>query len=217
MDGDLPKRDYFTDNFSPKLSAEDGAIHTVIAGRMIGISGSDLAVLAKNNIHIHLYTENYFDDRAKENIHRFRIAPKHFHIHSHVAADNWTKVFSQYDAGWLHCLQSHNQGDLARVCWDDMNMPARMGTYAAAALPVILYNNAGNIVATQDIIQKLDIGVFFNDYYELSLKLRDKNRMKVLRNNALENRDIFCFDHYVSDLILLFRKAINIKRNEQIS
>jgi len=39
MDGDLPKRDCFKNNLSPKLSAKDGAIHTVIAGRMIGISG----------------------------------------------------------------------------------------------------------------------------------------------------------------------------------
>ncbi len=212
MDGDLPKRDYFKSDFSPKLSAKDGAIHTVIAGRMIGISGSDLAILAQNNIHIHLYTENYHEDRAKENINRFKIAPKHFHVHAHVAADKWTKELSQYDAAWLHCLESQNNGDLLKVAWDDMNMPARMGTYAVAALPVILYDNTGHIVATQDMIQKLDIGIFFRDFLELANKLKDKERMEVLSKNALKNREVFCFDSYVPELISLFRKAISIKK-----
>ncbi len=37
------------------------------------------------------------NNREKENLHRFRMAPKHFH--DHVSADNWTKELSQYDAG----------------------------------------------------------------------------------------------------------------------
>ena len=95
MDGDLPKMDNFKDDFSPKLSAQDGEIHTVIAGRMIGISDTDLKVFVNNNIHIHLYTENYYNDRARENIQRFRTAPNHFHVHPHVSADNWTKELSR--------------------------------------------------------------------------------------------------------------------------
>jgi hypothetical protein len=37
MDGDLPKADYFTNDFSPLLSDSDNAIHTVIPGRPVGI------------------------------------------------------------------------------------------------------------------------------------------------------------------------------------
>lgn len=214
MDGDLPKRDCFKNDFSPKLSAKDGAIHTVVAGRMIGVSGNDLAILAQNDVHVHLYTENYFADRARENIHRFQIAPKHFHVHAHVAADNWTKELSQYDAGWLHCLQSQNNGSLLKAAWDDMNIPVRINTYMAAGLPVILYNNANHIVATQDIVQRFDIGVLFSDCVELSRKLEDAHRMEALRSNVLKNREWFCFDYHVPELVSLFRKAIKIKRKE---
>lgn len=212
MDGDLPKKDYFNTDFSPKLSSKDGAIHTVIAGRMIGISGDDLAVLAQNNIHIHLYTENYYNDRAKENVHRFQVAPKHFHIHPHVSADNWTRELSQYDAGWLHSLLSQNNGDLLKTAWDDMNIPARISTYAAAGLPVILYNNADHIVATQALAQKLDIGIFFNNYLELSHSLKNTEHIKQLTDNMLHHRKLFSFDYYVPQLIQLFREIIKIKK-----
>lgn len=211
MDGDLPKKDYFKDNFSPKLSAQDGAIHTVIAGRMIGISSSDLIIFAQNNIHIHLYTENYFNDRARENVHRFQIAPNHFHVHPHVSADNWTKEFSQYDAGWLHNLRSQNNSNMLRMLWDDMNIPARISSYASAGLPVILYDNAEHVVATQNIAKKLDVGVFFHDSYELSNKLKDKERVQQLTDNMIRNRELFSFDYYVPQLVQLFRDIIKLK------
>lgn len=212
MDGDLPKKEYFKDNYSPKLSMKDGAVHTVIAGRMIGISGNDLSILAKNNVHIHLYTENYYSDRAKETALRLRIAPNHFHVHPHVAAENWTEEFSQYDAGWLHCLKSQNNGDLLKMTWDDMNIPARINTYAAAGLPVIMYNNGNHNVAVQDMVQKLDIGIFFNDFLELSDSLKDKTKMNILKSNILKNRYLFCFDYYVPELISFFRMVINVKK-----
>lgn len=211
MDGDLPKADNFKNDFSPKLSAQDGEIHTVIAGRMIGISDTDLKVFVNNNIHIHLYTENYYNDRARENIQRFRIAPNHFHVHPHVSADNWTKELSQYDAGWLHCLKSNNGGDQLKMLWDDMNIPARISTYASAGLPVILYDNTGHIVATQDIATKLDIGIFFKDVQELSTKLKDRIRMQQLTENMIHNRKLFSFDYYVPQLIQLFRDIIKMK------
>lgn len=213
MDGDLPKKDCFKNDFSPKLSAKDGAIHTVITGRMIGISNSDLAILAQNNIHVHLYTENYYDNREKTNAYCSKSAPDHFHIHPHVTADNWTKEFSQYDAGWLHCLKSQNNGDMLNMVWDDLNIPARISLYAAAGLPVILYDNADHVVATQDIAKKLDIGIFFSDFHELSLNLKNGERLKTLTNNMLLNRELFCFDHYVSQLIQLFRGIIEMKNN----
>ena len=140
MDGDLPKKDYFKDDFSSKLSSRDGAVHTLIAGRMIGISNDDLSVLVRNNIHIHLYTENYHACKEKAMVRYMQIAPKHFHIHSHVSADTWTKEFSQYDAGWLHCFKSCDNSDFER----------------------------------------LDVGIFFHDFYELSNKLKEQMKVKHL-------------------------------------
>lgn len=215
MDGDLPKQNYFKNDFSPKLSSKDGAIHTVVAGRMIGISVDDLSILAQNNVHVHLYTENYHTGRDRGNQQRLRIAPKHFHVHSHIAADNWTKELSQYDAGWLHSLQSRNNGDLLKVSWDDLNIPARISTYAAAGLPVILHDNTGHLVATQQLVQRLNIGIFFNNYFELSCKLKNEVRMKELANNMLNKREVFSFDYYVPQLIRLFRDIIK-KHKTQI-
>ena len=215
MDGDLPKGDYFKNDFSPKLSVQDGAVHTVVTGRMIGISGDDLVFLAQNNIHVHLYTENYHNNREKENLHRLRIAPKHFHVHDHVSADNWTKELSQYDAGWLHCLQSHNNGDLLKASWDDLNIPARISTYAAAGLPVILRDNSGHIVATQELVKKLHIGVLFNNYFELSYRLKNKIMIKELTDNMLKCRNTFSFDYYVPRLIQLFKDTIK-EQNMQL-
>ncbi len=214
MDGDLPKKDYFTNNFSSKLSAQDGAVHTLIAGRMIGISNNDLSVLVRNNIHIHLYTENYHTCKEKAIMRYLQIAPKHFHIHPHVSADNWTKEFSQYDAGWLHCFKSRNHGDLMKATWDDLNIPARISTYAAAGLPVIFPDNSKHIAATQEIAKSLDVGIFFRDFYELSDRLKEQARMKQLTDNMLRSREIFSFDHYVPQLVQLFRDAIRIKKQQ---
>lgn len=58
MDGDLPKWEFGNNNFSGKLSGIDGQIHTVCAGRPIGI---DYCELARRKMHIHIYGNN-FDD-----------------------------------------------------------------------------------------------------------------------------------------------------------
>lgn len=205
MDGDLPKKDYFKDDFSAKLSAQDGAVHTVVAGRMIGISDRDLSVLVENNIHIHLYTENYHTSKEKSVSCYRQIAPKHFHVHSHVSADSWTEVFSQYDAGWLHCFRSQNNGDLSKATWDDLNIPARISAYAAAGLPVILPDYSAHIVATHEVTKNLGVGISFHTFGELAKKLMDRKQMKEVTDNMIRNRELFCFDYYVPQLIQLFR------------
>lgn len=215
MDGDLPKQDYFKDNFSTKLSATDGAVHTVVAGRMIGISNTDMETLAQHNIHVHLYTENYHNGRDKK-IHRYmQIAPKHFHTHAHAAADEWTKEFSQYDAGWLHCLQSHNNGDLFKASWDDLNIPARISAYAAAGLPVILFNNSHHIVATQELVEKLGIGLFFSNSIELATKLKERPLVENATQNMIRYRETFSFDYYVPQLNKLFNEIVTLSKTQQ--
>lgn len=215
MDGDLPKIDYFKDNFSPKLSSIDGEVHTIVAGRMIGISDKDLRTLAENKVHIHLYTENYHASRQAETLHYKQVAGKYFHTHSHCAASDWTQEFSQYDAGWLHCLPSSNGGNLQKASWDDLNLPARISTYAAAGIPLIMQDTPGNIVATKTCVQQLNIGVLFNDYLELSEKLKDKRLMLELRTQILKHRNLFSFDYYVPELIKVFKKAIELKKQEK--
>lgn len=215
LDGDLPHKDFFTDDFSPKLSATEGGVHTVVAGRMIGINVNDMQALADNNIHLHLYTESYHQ-KNKDIINQLKNNfPNHFHIHSHCRNSNWVSEFSKYDAGWLHLFNSSNNGNIALAGWDDLNIPARISVLAAAGLPVIQKDNNGHIVATQSIAKKFNFGIFYNDYNELSKKLKDKKTIKDLTKNIITKRNYFNFDNHVPSLINFFRLTIVSKNNER--
>lgn len=96
--------------------------------------------------------------------------------------------------------------------WNDLNMPARMNTLAAAGLPMIQMNNEGHIVGMQSRIKKDDLGVFFNTYEELAEKLHDKERMKQIRANVRKHRFSFSFDYYVPELVALFHQVIQSKK-----
>ncbi|MDQ3947214.1 MAG: glycosyltransferase, partial [Actinomycetota bacterium] len=55
LDGDLPKADCFTDDTSPRLGDADGDVHTVAAGRPLGLDAGVIGRLAAAGIHVHLY------------------------------------------------------------------------------------------------------------------------------------------------------------------
>ena len=208
MDGDLPKADYFKDNFSKKLSDGSDEIHTVVAGRLIGLSKEGFEVLVGNKIHVHLYLENYFDSNGRI-IESFRNKhPNYFHYHPHVAAELWTEEFSKFDAGWLHCCNSFNFGNLTIATWDDLNMPARMNTYAAAGIPFIIPANNNSIVASRDFATELGVAIAFESYEVLAKKLRQEVKTRKCAHNMMLHRMKFSFDYYVPQLIKLFRLSI---------
>lgn len=206
MDGELPKMDYFKKTFSPKLSDNIGGIHTVVTGRMIGISEDDIKDLAHKDIHIHLYTQNYYDGNNRESF--VKLAPNHFHVHQHVFADKWTEELSQYDAGWLHCHKSINGGNMLMTNWDDLNLPARIATYAAAGLPIILPDNTGNAVASNMIAEKYGVGLVYKDKDDLICLLQDEVKTRRHANNMMKNRMEFSFDYHVPRLVKFFRSII---------
>lgn len=212
LDGDLPKIDYFTDDFSELLSEQDGEIHTVVPGRIVGIELKDIRTLANYGIHIHLYTENYYEAKDSFNKEAQRLAPSHFHLHPHCSARQWVKEFSKYDAGWLHCFDSHNNGKIESAGWNDLNLPARINTLAAAGLPIIQKRNKGHLVAMKSCLEKENMGIFFDKIEELALILKDKEHMKNIRNNVLNQRKLFSFDHHINDLIDFFKKVIELKK-----
>jgi hypothetical protein len=96
--------------------------------------------------------------------------------------------------------------------WDDLNYPARMATLAVAGLPMLQRNNSEHIVATQTLVKKMDLGLFFDDLKDLGTLLRDKERMEELRKNVWANRHHFCFDNHVETLVNFFRKVMNSKK-----
>jgi hypothetical protein len=208
LDGDLPKRDWFTDDRSPLLSASDGEVHTVVPGRPIGVHPGTVAELAHAAVHLHFYGD-FTQGQWREWIERARIvAPRHLHLHANVNQAEWVREFSQYDAGWLHAFESQNGGELRRANWDDLNCPARISALAMGGVPMIQRDNAGSIVATQALVRRLELGVFYRSIDELGALLYDHAAMASLRERVWSQRFEFCFDTHVPRLVDFFRTAI---------
>jgi hypothetical protein len=184
LDGDLPKREWFEGATSPLLSALDGEPHTVVPGRPIGLHPHTVAELAQQGIHLHFYGD-FTQGQWREWIARAQgLAPRHLHLHANVTQDRWVDEFSRYDAGWLHCFNSRNGGEIRRADWDDLNLPARIATLAMAGVPMIQRDNGGAIVAAQALVRAHDIGLFYREIDELGAQLREPARMAGLRDRV---------------------------------
>jgi hypothetical protein len=164
--------------------------------------------LARHGIHLHFYGD-FTQGQWRGWIDQVRaLAPRHLHLHANVAQDRWVEEFSRYDAGWLHCFTSRNGGELARADWDDLNLPARIATLAAAGLPMIQRDNAGAVVAAQTLARRLDIGLFYDEIDDLADRLREPARMADLRANTWRQRESFAFDTHVPVLLGFFREVM---------
>lgn len=217
LDGDLPKADWFYDSQSIKLSAKDGEIHTVMPGRPIGVDPEDMKIFTNSKIHFHFYgnfLQGFYTDWLMA---ASRSGTKYLHLHSYCDQAGWVKEFSQYDAGWLHCFESKNNGELIQAGWDDLNYPVRISLYAMAGLPMIQKDNEGHLVASQSLTKHLDVGVFFKSYEDLANHLTNKERLKELQKNTWNKRKYFCFDHHVDELIGFFREVISRKKTRPFS
>jgi hypothetical protein len=213
LDGDLPKRDWFEGRNVPLLSAVDGEPHTVVPGRPIGLHPHLVEELGRQGVHLHFYGD-FTQGQWRDWIDRVReLAPRHLHLHANVDQACWVEEFSRYDAGWLHAFASQNGGELRRANWDDLNYPARIATLAAAGLPMIQRANPDAIVASQALAQRLGIGLFFDTVGELAGQLRDHAQMQRVRDRVWGQRDQFCFDTHVPQLVAFFRLVIDAARS----
>jgi glycosyltransferase involved in cell wall biosynthesis len=208
LDGDLPKREWFENERSPRLSAADGEIHTVVPGRPIGLHPETVAELARHRIHLHFYGD-FTHGQWREWITRTNAMASGFlHLHPHVDQDGWVTEFSRYDAGWLHAFRSDNRGDLHRANWDDLNVPARMATLAAAGLPMIQADNDGSVVAIQSLSRAMNLGPMFCSIDHLATQLHDPIRMDAYRESVWSQRHTFAFDTHADRLITFFRRIL---------
>ncbi len=219
LDGDLPKADWFVDadrQHVPLTRTTDGAFHTVVPGRPVGLSPELMQELAAHNIHLHFYGDFTQGQWSKWIEKVTGLVPDHLHLHTQVNQEGWDAEFSRYDAGWLHFMKSENAGDVRRATWDDLNYPARLATLVAAGLPVLQYDNTGASVATQTLVRDLDIGLFFTTMQALRDQLEDQPRMQQLRNNVWASRKLFTFDYHADDLIAFFRRVIERKQSKSL-
>lgn len=211
LDGDLPLRRHAEGPCAPRLADADGAIHTVVPGRPIGLHPPEVAALAREDVHLHFYGD-YTHGQWRDWIRGCReLAPRHLHLHPHVAQDGWRAEFSRYDAGWLHAFDSANGGEIRRANWDDLNLPARMATLAASGLPMIQRDNSGAIVATQTLVRELGAGLFYRSIPELAAQLRDRPALDAVRQRVEAARARFCFDTHVPGLIAFFRRVMALE------
>lgn len=208
LDGDLPKRDWFEQPRPQRFSERDGAIHTVVPGRPIGLHPHVVAELAAQGIHLHFYgdfTQGQWRTWIEEVRRR---VDGYLHLHSNVDQDRWVREFGQYDAGWLHYFKSDNRGEILRANWDDLNYPARMATLAVAGVPLLQRNNSDALVATQTIARERDLGLFFTDMPDLAGQLGDRPRLAQIGDNVWRERDQFMFDTHADRLIAFFHDVI---------
>jgi hypothetical protein len=208
LDGDLPKRDWFQQERSPLLSDADGEIHTVVAGRPIGLHPWTVGELAEQRIHLHFYGDFTQGQWVTWIEKARRVANGHLHLHPNVDQERWVTELSQYDAGWLHRFRSRNGGDLRRADWDDLNYPARIATLAMAGLPFLQHDNRDSVVAMQTLARRYDVGLFFTSMAHLREQLLDKPRMTQIRDNVWRERGQWMFDTHVETLVGFFRTVI---------
>jgi hypothetical protein len=198
MDGDLPKRDWLSDDRSPRLSEGDGEIHTAVVGRAVGLDATFLAELGARGVHTHFHGQvsrpgpggdwHELADAAR------RLAPGYIHVHPAVEPNSWVSLLSRYDAGWLHRVRSANHGDLRRATWDDLNTPARLPVLLAAGLPPLVQRNAGHRVAVERIVNNIGAGVTFDNVDELVALLEAEATSRLLSETAWSVRERFTFD-----------------------
>ncbi|AWB93621.1 glycosyltransferase family 2 protein [Aeromicrobium chenweiae] len=205
VDGDLPKAEWLLGEQSPRISERDGQLHTVIAGRPMGPPPEVVEVLARHDVHLHVYSEKGHAQMRDWVSDVRRVAPHHLHLHPQVDQEDWVSEFSQYDAGWLHDVRSTNGGDLHAATWGDLNYPARIGTYAAAGIPMIQRDSAGSVVASERLIRELDLGFTWREPADLLRSLRDGDRLDQLRKSVWSQRDQFTFDAYAEQIVSFLR------------
>ena len=208
LDGDLPKREWFAGERSSLLSEADGEVHTVVAGGPIGLEPELIGALAASGVHLHFdgsFHQSQWGPWIEEVERR---AKPRFHLHGQVNHDQWLSELSRYDAGWLHLFRSENGGDIRRANWGDLNIPARLPTYAAAGLPLLQRSNRGSVVAQQSLVRDLDVGLFVESPDQLARELSDRARMDALRARMWEQREVFTFDAHADRLIDFFRQVV---------
>ncbi|GAA4934423.1 glycosyltransferase [Streptomyces coeruleoprunus] len=213
LDGDLPKADWFDGPCAARLSETDpdGAPHTVVIGRPLGMDAAFVSRLAAHGVHLHFH--GLVRDRGPGGAwtswldEAVRAAPGRVHVHPHVDQRGWRRVLSRYDAGWLHRVRSANGGDLAVASWDDLNVPARLPALMAAGVPVLQQRRPGCAVAAERLVDGLGIGVLYDDADDVAERLRDQVAMKGRRAAVADRRHTFAFDAHADALCALLRRC----------
>jgi glycosyltransferase involved in cell wall biosynthesis len=209
LDGDLANAARFEGEPAPRLSARDGAPHVACVGRPLGFDAAFLTALTRRGVHVHLHglvdAPGPTSSWRRELDAARRTAPAHVHEHPAVPPHRWVEDLSRYDAGLLHRTTSTNDGDLRVATWDDLNLPARLSTYAAAVLPFVAPRLDGHRVAVQELIRRTGAGMLYTDADDLARRLHEEVASGAARASLAGIRSTFTFDHHAPRLEALLR------------
>ncbi|MGY1708783.1 glycosyltransferase [Geodermatophilus sp. SYSU D00758] len=212
LDGDLPAREWLDAPLSAKLSDRDGRPHAAVVGRPSGLDLEWVLELARCGVHTHLHGQvrapgpkgswTGWLDRA------LAAAPGFVHVHPAVGPEDWVRVLSRYDAGWLHRFASSNGGDLRRAVWDDLNSPARLPVCLAAGLPLLQPTNPGHAVSVERVLRRDGTGLFYRSADEVAAVLAGEVATRRGAAAALAARERHTFDGHADRLVELFRSVV---------
>ncbi|WP_188941297.1 glycosyltransferase family A protein [Nakamurella endophytica] len=198
MDGDLPRGRWFTGPVADRTD-RDG-VHTVCVGRPVGLTPAVLAELAAADVHVHLHGVRDAGPADPWLVAARAAAPRHLHLHPAVAPPCWRRELSRYDAGWLHVVPAVNGGDLRRATWDDLNLPARLPTLAAAGLPVLVPDPGASVNAVARTTGEAGVAVRFSSPGDAAERLRDLDALAATRAAMDAGRSAWAFESAVDDL-----------------
>ncbi|HYY12262.1 MAG TPA: glycosyltransferase family 2 protein [Kineosporiaceae bacterium] len=170
MDGDLPHEHWQRGRFAPRLSEQDGEPHIVCVGRPLSLER--LAETARQGVHVHSYGDNNFHPPW---VKALADETERFYLHRTVEPRDWVAELSQYDAAWTHDCPSDNRGDIRKACWSDLNLPARLGTYAAAGLPWLVRRSPGSLTATGALADRLGAALAYDSIGDLVDVVSDRS------------------------------------------
>ncbi len=208
LDGDLPLAEWFAGERSPRLSAEDGAVHTAVLGRPLGVDAELLVRLGRAGVHVHLHGQVRDHGPAAgwaAAVREAQALVDTVHVHPKVEQPDWVRVLSRYDAGWLHRFRSVNGGDLRRAVWDDLNAPARIPTYASAGLPMLQQTSPGSVVAAERLLG--GSAVLYDDVDDLVERLHDRAALERSARTCWDERTRFTFDAHADRLVEVLERA----------
>jgi hypothetical protein len=220
LDSDRPKLEFMNDDFSPRLSDEDGDIHTVCIGRPFSI---DYVAAARLGIHVHVYSNNFNEayeaiarDVPMSGLRKWGGMLRRFvHVHPSLQTmgaswaevratkSRWVREFSKYDAGWSYIGSPLPWAPLE----DRAAIPNRMSTYLLAGLPVVTDHRPSFYRYDELVRLGVNVDLLDSDYEALRTRLEGEVRSRALGANAKRGRAGYSFDATIEPLLSVLERA----------
>jgi hypothetical protein len=220
LDSDRPKLEFMNDRFSERLSARDGELHTVCAGRPLGI---DFVAAARRGIHVHVYAngqDDVFETIARcltplEARRSARLLRRYVHLHPSLQTvgagwretqrtkGHWVEELSRYDAGWSSIGNPFEHPPLN----DRAALANKVSTYLLAGLPVITDPRRGHYRYEEVRRLGVELELLNGDYDGLRERLEHEVRTGERRRRAVAERPGYSFDATIDSLLGTFERA----------